>query len=59
MPRCALLKNVDAESASPGDAVRHIQFGGFFEFLFLTVVIMLNAMESISSGVTRDVCLRI
>ena len=33
----ALLENVDAEAAEAGDAVRHIKFGGFLEFLLLAV----------------------
>ena len=33
----ALLENVDAEAAQAGDAVGHVQFGGFLEFLLLAV----------------------
>ena len=33
----ALLKDVDAEAPEAGDAVGHVQFGGFLEFLLLPV----------------------
>ncbi len=33
----ALLEDVDAEAAEAGDAVSHVEFGGFFEFLLLPV----------------------
>ena len=33
----ALLKYVHTEAAQSGDAVGHIEFGGFFEFLLLAV----------------------
>src|SRR5258708_4814854 len=32
-----LLKNVDTEASQAGHAVRHVELGGFFEFLFLPV----------------------
>src|SRR5262249_32851214 len=31
----ALLENVDAETTEAGDAVRHVELGGFFKFLLL------------------------
>jgi hypothetical protein len=33
----ALLEDVDAEAAEAGDAVGHVEFGGFFELLFLAI----------------------
>ena len=33
----ALLENVDAEAAQAGDAVRHVELGGFLELLLLAV----------------------
>src|SRR5580658_3871485 len=33
----ALLENVDAETAEAGDAVGHVQFGGFLELLLLAI----------------------
>src|SRR6202012_3424961 len=33
----ALLEYVDAEAAEAGDAVRHVEFGGFLELLLLPV----------------------
>src|SRR5277367_709384 len=33
----ALLENVDAETAQAGDAVRHVEFGGFLELLLLAI----------------------
>ena len=33
----ALLENVDAEAAEAGDAIRHVEFGGFFELLLLAI----------------------
>ncbi len=50
----ALLENVDAEAAQAGDAVSHVQLGALLELpASARLVIMLKAMESISSGVTR------
>ena len=35
--RAALLKNVDAEAAEAGDAIRHVELGVLFELLLLPV----------------------
>ncbi len=50
----ALLEHIDAEAAQAGDSVSHVQFGCLLlNFCFWRLVIMLKAMDSISSGVTR------